>query len=403
MMASTSQQSRNWQGPAVFSFGFRPFFLFGALWAAMAMVLWILMLSGIYMLPTRLDPVSWHAHEFLFGYLGAIIAGFLLTAVPNWTERMPVVGWRLAGLFALWVLGRAAIAGSALLPPGLAAAIDLSFPVALGAVLLREIIAGKNWRNLVVLALLAVYIVANLVFHIDATAGYDATPGLGLRVGISAVVMLISVIGGRVVPSFTRNWLAQRNARRLPVPPMRRFDKAVLLATLLGLGCWVVLPDNAITGIALLIIGALHIARLGRWQGAQTLTEPLLWVLHLAYAFVPLGAVFAAVSILSADGFPAAAAEHIWLAGAFGLMTLAMMTRATLGHTGQKLTAGPGTLAIYLALIASVLVRTGAGIWVGAATTFYTLSGILWIGAFACFVVVYGPCLLQPKPGSKAI
>lgn len=398
MVKSTSEQSRAWAGPALFSFGFRPFFLFGAIWAAVAMALWIPMLSGHVMLPTRFDPVSWHAHEFLFGYLGAIIAGFLLTAVPNWTGRLPVVGWYLAGLFALWVVGRLAVATSALWPVGVAAGVDLAFPLVLGVMILREIIAGKNWRNLVVLALLTVFLLANLIFHIEAARGEVAAQGIGMRIGISAVIMMISVIGGRVIPSFTRNWLVQQKSDRLPVPPMQRFDKATLAITVLGLGFWVVAPDYRIAGVALLLIGILHFMRLLRWQGVRTHAEPLLWILHLAYAFVPLGAVLEGVSILQSDAFLTVAAQHLWMAGAFGLMTLAMMTRATLGHTGQTLHAGHGSLAIYLALIGSVIARLCAAFWADAAMIFYVASGILWIGAFAGFAVVYGPCLMTPKP-----
>lgn len=397
MAQTTSQQSRDWQGPGVLSYGFRPFFLFGAAWAALAMVLWILALSGALTLPSRLDPPSWHAHELLFGYLGAIIAGFLLTAVPNWTGRLPIVGWPLAGLFVLWAAGRVVMATSALLPLGLAEAVDLLFPIALCGVIMREIIAGKNWRNLVVLAMLAVFTLANLLFHVEAVRGDMAAQGVGARIGVSAVIMMIAVIGGRVVPSFTRNWLVQQKAARLPVPPMQGFDKAVLLITVLGLSAWVAAPDHRVTGGAMLLMGALHLVRLMRWQGAQTIGEPLLLFLHLGYVFVPIGALVAGVSILSSDATLAVAAQHLWMAGGFGLMTLAVMTRATLGHTGQDLTAGPATVAIYLALIGSVLARIAGAFWDGSAMTLYSMSGVLWICAFLGFVLVYGPSLMKPK------
>lgn len=398
MPQSSSEQRRQWQGPAVFSYGFRPFFLFGAVWAAAAMAIWIVMLSGQITLPTRLDPASWHAHEFLFGYLGAIIAGFLLTAVPNWTGRLPVVGAQLAGLFALWLAGRVAVTTSALWPIGVAEATDLLFPIALGLVILREIVVGRNWRNLVVFVLLSVFALANLLFHLTASRGDIAAQGIGLRIGVSAVVMMIAVIGGRVVPSFTRNWLVQRKAEKLPVPPMQRFDKAVLIFTAVALSGWCAAPAYLWTGGALLLAGALHLARLLRWHGIQSLAEPLLWVLHLGYAFVPLGAIVLGLSIVMQDMFTIAAAQHFWMAGAFGLMTLAMMTRATLGHTGQQLHAGPATVVIYLSLIGSVLARYGAAFWVGLAMPFYTLSGLLWIAAFAGFALVYGPHLMKPKP-----
>jgi uncharacterized protein involved in response to NO len=398
MTQTTSQQSRQWTGPAVFSFGFRPFFLFGAIWAAVVMLVWILMLTGTVMLPTLFDPVSWHAHEFLFGYLGAITAGFLLTAVPNWTGRLPVVGWQLAALFGLWAAGRVAIATSAIWPLGWAASVDLAFPIALAGILLREVIAGKNWRNLVVLFLLVAFAQANLLFHVDAARGNIAAHGTGLRSGVAAVVMMITVIGGRVIPSFTRNWLVRQKSDRLPVPPMQRFDKAVLLVAVLALGTWVVAPDHMVSGFGLLVIGVLHGLRLLRWQGVQTFAEPLLWILHVGYAFVPLGAILAGAAVLWPNVVPAIAAQHLWMAGAFGVMTMAMMTRATLGHTGQSLHAGRATLVIYLSLIGSIFARITAVIWVGSAMTIYLLSGALWIGAFLGFAIVYGPYLMKPKP-----
>lgn len=144
-MAQTSaEQMRAWQGPALFSFGFRPFFLFGAIWVLLAMILWLGALTGAIDLPTRFDHVSWHAHEFLFGYLGAVLAGFLLTAVPNWTGRLPMIGWRLAALFALWVAGRIAVLFSSALPVAAAPVLDLAFPLVLGGMILREIVAGKT-------------------------------------------------------------------------------------------------------------------------------------------------------------------------------------------------------------------------------------------------------------------
>jgi uncharacterized protein involved in response to NO len=362
------------------------------------MILWIAMLTGLADLPVRLDPVSWHAHEFLFGYLSAIIAGFLLTAVPNWTGRLPVVGWRLAGLFGLWVAGRLAIGISALLPVGLPEAVDLLFPLTLGGIILREIIAGKNWRNLVVLALLAVFTLANLTFHIEAARGIYAAQGYGLRLGIGAVVMMISVIGGRIVPSFTRNWMVKAGQTDLPAPPMQRFDKITLLATIAALGLWVTLPTAAVTGAALVVIGGLHTARLLRWKGLNTGAEPLLWVLHLAYLFIPLGAIVEGFAILRPDLLAPTSAQHLWMAGGFGLMTLAVMARATLGHTGQELRAGRGGVAMFLGIIGAVLARLAAGIWPDVSMHLYACSAVFWIGSFTGFVVLYGASLTRAKP-----
>lgn len=398
MAMSSAEQMRRWGGPAILTYGFRPFFLFGALWAAIAMAIWIAMLSGAAVLPTAFDPVSWHAHEFLFGYLGAIIAGFLLTAVPNWTGRLPVVGWQLGALVGIWVLGRVAVAGSALIPPAVVIAVDLAFPVALGGLILREIVAGKNWKNLIVLGMLAAFALGNLLYHLDAQNGGYPAHGMGLRLGLAAGVMMVVVIGGRIVPSFTRNWLVKAGSAARPTAPMQHFDRVVILGTLAGLLLWVVRPEDLLTGIALLLVAVGQTVRLLRWQGLRTAADPLVWVLHLGYAFVPFGALLIGLGLVFPTFVSAVAMQHAWMAGAIGLMTLAVMTRATLGHTGKELRAGAGTTALYLAVIASVLMRLAAGIWPELATLFYIFAAILWIVAFGGFAVLYGPLLLRPKP-----
>ena len=397
-MSSTAEQMRAWTGPALLTYGFRPFFLGAAVWAALAMALWVPMLAGRLALPTAFDPVSWHAHEFLFGYLGAVVAGFLLTAVPNWTGRLPIVGWPLGGLFALWLGGRIAVAVSLHLQPIAVAVADLSLPVVLGAVIAREIVAGKNWRNLMVLGILAVFTLGNAAFHWEAARGGYPAQGYGLRFGLAAALMMIAVIGGRIVPSFTRNWLVRRGAGRLPAPPMGAFDKLAILVLLAALALWIAGPDAMATGAALALAGILHLARLARWAGDRSLPEPLLLVLHAGYALLPLGALAMAVEALASGHLGMGAAQHIWMAGAIGLMTLAVMTRATLGHTGRELTAGAGTTAIYLALVAAVLARLAAGIWPGQASFLHALSALAWIGAFGGFAALYGPLLLRPKP-----
>lgn len=399
MSATSAEQMRVWRGPALLTYGFRPFFLLGALWAALAMALWVLSLSGIVTLPTTFDPVTWHAHAFLFGYLGAIIAGFLLTAVPNWTGRLPVVGWRLGALVALWIGGRLAVLISDTLPIWIAPFVDLAFPIVLGGVILREIVAGKNWRNLVVLGLLATFALANLIFHIEAAQGSYAARGLGLRLGLSSVIMMIAVIGGRIVPSFTRNWLVKRGEKTFPTPPMQRFDKATLVATVAALLCWTWLPAHAVTGALFLSIAVLHGARMARWRGHLTVADPLIAVLHVAYAMVPLGALALGLAVLRPDIVGQTAAQHVWMAGALGLMTLAVMTRATLGHTGQELRADGATVSIYAMLLASVIARLVAQLLPGDLG--YHLAALFWIGAFLGFAFAYGPALATPKEAAQ--
>lgn len=396
-MATITERMRAWHGPALLTYGFRPFFFGAGLWAIVSMLLWLPMLSGTVTLPTALDPVSWHAHEFLFGYLGAVVAGFLLTAVPNWTGRLPILGWPLGGLFALWLLGRLAILGSALLPFLAVALIDLAFPAVLIVTIGREIVRGRNWKNLVVLGMLGVFAIGNAVFLWEAAQGGYAAQGLGLRIGLGAGVMMIAVIGGRIIPSFTRNWLAQRGGTVLPAPPMQRFDKIVLLVLLIALLVWIIRPEAPLTGVLMIVAGTAHLVRLSRWAGHRTGAEPLVWSLHAGYAFLPLGALGLGFGILFPDTIGMAAAQHLWMAGAIGLMPLAVMTRATLGHSGQALTAGPGTQAIFLLLIASVLARVAAGWMPVQSEWLHMLAGLCWLGAFSIFILIYGRYHLNRK------
>jgi len=396
-MTSTAERMREWSGPAILSFGFRPFFFMAGLWAALAMILWVMLLSGHAVLPTAFDPVSWHAHEFLFGYLGAVMAGFLLTAVPNWTGSLPVTGWPLGGLTALWLLGRIAVAISAHLTPLSVALVDLAMPVVLVVVMGREIIVGKNWRNLPVMGLLGLHIAANALFHVEASSGNYAAGGTGARLGLAVAVMLIALVGGRIVPSFTRNWLVRRADSSLPTPPMQRFDKLALAVLAAALILWVAAPLTQAAGLALALAGVLHLMRLVRWAGHRCAAEPLVWILHVGYAFIPLGALAIAAAILIPARPSTATAEHLWTAGAIGVMTLAVMTRATLGHTGHALVAGPGTVVLYILVILAVLTRAAAGIFVADAAWMYDLSGLSWIGAFGGFALLYGPLLWRRR------
>lgn len=394
-MSTAAHPSRPVPMPALLTLGFRPFFLGAGLWASVAMALWVAALAGAPVLHTHFAPAAWHVHEFLFGYLGAVIAGFLLTAVPNWVRRPPLTGWPLAGLLLCWLAGRLAVAVSAALPLWLVALAALALPVALAVAVGREILAGRNWRNLIVLAALALFAAGDAAFLWEDARGGYAPQGMGLRVGLSAGIMLVAIIGGRIVPAFTRNWLLHRPPGRLPAPPMRRFDEVTLAGLALALLAWIAAPEAALTALLLIAAGGLHLARLARWAGDRTGAEPLLWILHLGYLLLPLGALLIGAQILWPDLMTEAAARHLWLAGVIGVMTLAVMTRATLGHTGQRLHAGPGTVALYLAVLASALARVAAGVWLDQADRLYQLSGGLWIAGFAGFVALYAPLLAR--------
>ena len=390
-MASSAAQIRAYQGPALFSYGFRPFFLFGAAWAALAVLIWLPMLAGRLTLPTHMSPIAWHVHELVYGYVPAVIAGFLLTAVPNWTGRLPVVGPRLVRLFALWCAGRVALLTSAWIGSGLAAMIDVAFLVALAAVIAREIVAGSNWRNLKVVGALGLLTAGNVLFHLEALSVIGG--GYGERLGIATTVLLVMLIGGRIIPSFTRNWLARQPGSRLPIP-FNALDTIIMIESGAVLALWVVMPESLITGWLAALVGLFNIVRLVRWAGDRTVREPLVLVLHVAYAFVPLGFLLLAVAVLMPQAVPAAGAVHGWTAGCIGLMTLAVMTRASLGHTGQPLTAGTGIRAIYVFAFVAALARIAAacGVWRGA---MLEVAALAWVLAFAGFVIVYAPLLAR--------
>jgi len=384
--------------PVFLTQGFRPFFLAAGLWAAAALTLWIVMLATGTALPSRFDPLSWHIHEMLFGFVMATIAGFLLTAIPNWTKRLPIRGFPLALLAGLWLLGRIACLISALMPAWLAIVADLSFPVIPAGVVAREIVAGRNWRNLPMVAPVTVLGIANLLMHLEAD-GVAVPSGLGWRLGLAGVIVLISVMAGRIVPSFTRNWLAKRQIVNLPAGP-GAIDRAALGVLHVGLFTWVFLPEFQPVGVILLLGAALNLWRLLRWCGAATAAEPLLLVLHIGYGWLVLGAALLGLAMLDPD-LPQSAAIHALTAGAIGTMTLAVMTRATRGHTGRALVADRATVVIYLLVNIAAIVRVAAAIGETWTTPLLVASGTLWIGAFALFVFCYGPMMLLPESANQ--
>jgi uncharacterized protein involved in response to NO len=321
----------------------------------------------------------------LFGFVMAAIAGFLLTAIPNWTGRLPVRGGPLALLAGLWLLGRIACLLSELVPAWIAIAADLAFPVALAGVVAREIVTGRNWRNLALVAPVSILGIANLLMHLDAN-GVAVPSGLGWRLGLAAVIVLISVMAGRLVPSFTRNWLAKRPGSELPADH-GRIDRVALGILHAGLIGWAFLPAFWPVGLLLLLGAAINLWRLLRWHGIATTSEPLLLVLHVGYAWLVLGVGLLGLAVLSAD-VPLSAAIHALTAGAIGTMILAVMTRATRGHTGRDLSADRFTVLIYGLVTLAAITRTAAPFDASWTMTLLIISVCLWIAA-AGFAVVY--------------
>lgn len=379
--------------PAILSYGFRPFFLFGAIYGALTVLVWIPMLMGALETRSLFSPIDWHAHEMLFGFLPAIVTGFLLTAIPNWTGRLPVQGYPLLGLVILWLAGRLAVWFSAAIGWPAALVIDCAFLLAVAAAAGIEIVAGRNWRNLKVLLPVLALFAANALFHIEAQL-YGVTD-FGRRLGLAAALVLIMIIGGRIIPSFTRNWLARENPGRLPVP-FGRFDVVSVIVSVGALALWVMLPYGAVTGLLMLVAGGLNLFRMARWAGDRVLRDGLVLVLHAAYVFVPLGLIFSGLSALWPDAIPAVAGVHVFGVGAIGAMTLAVMTRSTLGHTGRELRADWTTSAIYVAIVMATLLRFAAAFFPAEMMLLHA-SATLWIAAFIGFALRYGPMVMRPR------
>ena len=389
---ATMQQLRAYRGPALFSYGFRPFFLFAAIYAGAMIPLWLAVFSGDARIPTAFVARDWHVHEMLFGYVSAVIAGFLLTAVPNWTGRLPIQGAPLVVLFSTWLAGRLATTFSALLGWQIALALDAAFLLLLAAAAAREIVAGRKWNNLKVVGIVSLLALTNIAFHLEAhlygIADYAS------RAGVALVVTLVCVIGGRIVPSFTRNWLARRDPGRLPVP-FGRFDAVTMLIGAGAMVAWVVVPSGRLVAAALGIAGLFHLVRLVRWAGYRTFSDRLVLILHVAYAFVPVGFFLSALSCL--ELVVPSAGIHAWTGGAVGSMTIAVMTRASLGHTGQALSASISTQAVYAAIVIAALARICAALDPAYSVPLLTVAGTAWAGAFLGFALAYAPLLCRSR------
>lgn len=383
-------------GPALFSFGFRPFFLVATLFGAGVVPAWLLVWQGRVAIDGPFAPVDWHVHEMIFGYAAAVIAGYLFTAVPNWTGRMPTRGWPLMVLVGLWLLGRLAVAG--LLPLGRVgvAAADCALLLAILAMVLVEIVAGRNWRNLKVAVPVGLLFIANLLFHVEAmnTGSVD----FGRRAGLAVVVFLIAMIGGRIIPSFTRNWLAQRRAARMPVP-FGRFDGLCVGVAAVALAAWVVLPRSPATAVLLAGAGLLHLARLARWRGPATWRSALLLMLHIAYLFVPLGLL--ATAGAAAGRLAPGIGEHLLGIGAIGGMTTAVMARTTRGHTGRGQIAGPMLGLAFALVVAAALVRVALPRITFAGVDGVTIAAALWTGGYALLALRIAPWLARPAPARR--
>lgn len=389
----------------LFSYGFRPFFLGASAYAVLVMALWLAWIgihaanASLSWISIRGAPHIWHAHEMVFGFGVAAVAGFLLTAVPNWTGAVPVSGRPLALLFSMWAAGRIAMLTSALVPPFVTAAADLAFVPFLALQVAHQLFVKPQGKNLVFLALLAVLFVANGTYHLAAAGVFALDPASGIRAGLLALVAMVSIIGGRVVPSFTHNYLKRSAAdTRLPVRHdwLDRISLVSVMAFVIAASLQ--LPD-LVTGTLALVAALANGVRLALWQGLATLGAPIVVVLHVGYAWLVIGLAMWALADLSGI-FSEVGALHALATGGIGTMVLAVMSRASLGHTGRPLVASRPIVAAYILVsLAAVLRAFAPTLMPQAYNEIMLLAGLAWLAAFATFTVVYFPILTAARVG----
>jgi len=379
---------------ALFNYGFRPFFLLAGVQAIFVMAVWLAVLHGVPWELAWLAPVQWHTHEMIFGFVAAALAGFLLTAVASWTGQRGFAGPPLMVLVAVWLAGRIAMAPGLGVPQSLAAAVDLAFLPIVAIAVTPSLVRAGNVRNFPLIAFLLLLFCANLLFH---------APGLSTRLGIQGttlaldtILLMVVLVGGRVVPAFTGNALRSRHPDAR-VAPFGWVDRAALAAAAAVLLVDLTTPGGRLAGVVALLACVLHAWRLLRWRGWLTRDMPIAWVLHVAYAWIPIGLGLKGLWLLWQLGI-AAGWLHGLTAGAYATMILAVMTRAALGHTGRPLVAAKPIVAAYLLLTLAAVVRVfGPAVPATTLQSTWTVAGILWIAAFMIYCAVYAPILSRER------
>lgn len=392
---------------AFLSYGFRPFFLGSAAYAVLLMAVWIAWatatsrgFSGDW-LPIAGSPYAWHAHELVFGFAGAAIAGFLLTAVPNWTGALPISGPPLGLLFGIWMAGRLVMIASGILASWIPAAVDLAFLPALASVAARQLFVKPSLRNSIFLVLLAVMVSGNALYHATASGLVDLDPLLGPHLALWTLVVMMTIIGGRVIPSFTHNWI-YINAPGTPFP--RRIAKldmlAIISVAVTGLGVFFNTAP-AWGGTAAIVAAAVNGVRLYLWRGMAARSEPIVWILHAGYFWIVCGLSLVAVALLT-NSIALSLAYHAFGAGAAGTMILAIMTRASLGHTGRPIRASWPVVGAYSCVIGAASLRIFVPLLAPRFTAIaLTLAGFAWIAAFVIFLIVYARILTTNRVHTK--
>lgn len=380
--------ARATEGVAWLRMGFRPFFLGAATHAVLMLPVWVAHLFGV--VPLRL-PLSWHAHEMIFGFFGAVIAGFLLTAISNWTGRTTTRGPWLLLLFACWFVARAAgvlpVSGGTLV----ALAADSAFWIGLSVACTRPLVEARSQRNYVFIPLLAALGISCGFSYADRL-GLDWVAASRLRIAaLDVVVLFVAVFAGRVIPSFTRGALADVDI--VSAPAMDR----LAVGAILGLTLTQYIADwGTVHGVLACAAGALLLARARRWGAMRTFRTPLLWVLHLGHGLLSVGLILRGVATWTL--LPAGAMLHSITVAGIAMVVLGMMARVSLGHTGRLIAASRGMTVGFLALLASGVIRVvGVLVLVEHLTTVYAVAGVLWCAAFLAFLADHGAALTQSR------
>lgn len=384
---------------ALFSLGFRPFFLGASVYAVVATSVWIiwLMTQQPEWIAAGGSPVAWHAHEMVFGFGLAAVAGFLLTAVPNWTGALPLSGHPLAVLFAVWVAGRIAMMGAGAFPVVFIAVMDLAFVSYLTLLAGRQLLARMARRNFIFLVLLALLMIANALHHAAVAGLVSIDPVAPMRAGLLILVVMTTIVGGRIVPAFTHNWLHLNAPDETKPRRYAALDLVAVVSIALFALCEISsVPPVVLSAIA--VVAALaNGARLVLWRGWATWRAPILLILHVGYAWIVAGLALTGAASLSPE-VSSSLALHAFGTGAVGTMVMAVMTRASLGHTGRALVAPrPIVWAYGLVTIAAVMRTFGIMLFPSLYMPFLMVAALSWIMAFALFVVVYAPILASPR------
>jgi uncharacterized protein involved in response to NO len=338
----------------------------------------------------------WHSHEMLIGFAMAAVAGFSLTAVANWTGRPAIKGTPLALLAVFWLAGRLAMLfSSTWLPGSLVFFLDMLFPVMLGWLLSREIIAGRSRRNYPLIAIVFLVAGLNAVYHLGAALWLPGGDRLAIYLLIHTLVLLVTIIAGRIVPSFSGNWLRQQGQKQMPVNSDIVNKAALVLTVLVGLAASF-MPMHPLTGVLAFCAAIVHGLRLGRWKGLATISNPMLFVLHISYLWLPVAYTLLGCAVFGWL-FTPTAALHALTMGAIGSMVLAVTTRVALGHTGRPLQAARLTVLAYWLLMLAVLVRVLGPLSGQGYLMMIDISAMGWILAFAIFTWVYWPILSWPR------